>query len=118
MENPSKNQVLASSRGWIATLLNFFPGLGAGYLYQRRWIPYFITTAIASSWFAAGAFLNDGEIQPTETEQLIGIGGLLLISITTMIEANLAYRKSIKEVKQQLYSKVKESKKRKGLFGR
>ncbi len=43
MDNPSKEQILASSSGWIALTLNFLPGLGAGYLYQRRWIPYFIT---------------------------------------------------------------------------
>tara|TARA_B100000700_G_scaffold321627_1_gene421292 strand:- start:1329 stop:1466 length:138 start_codon:yes stop_codon:yes gene_type:complete len=43
MDNPSKEQILAASNGWVATTLNFLPGLGAGYLYQRRWWPYFLT---------------------------------------------------------------------------
>ena len=40
MDKPSKAQILAASSGWVATTLNFLPGLGAGYLYQRRWGPY------------------------------------------------------------------------------
>ena len=51
MDNPSKEQILASSSGWVATTLNFLPGLGAGYLYQRRWIPYFATGGAATAWF-------------------------------------------------------------------
>ncbi len=111
METPSKNQILAASSGWVSILLNFFPGLGAGYLYQRRWTPYFITAAIATAWFLAGVLLNNGETEPSETERLIGLGGLLIISITTMIEANLAYRKSIKEVEQELKANKSEQKK-------
>ena len=37
MTTPSRDQVLAASAGWVAVLLNVVPGLGAGYLYQRRW---------------------------------------------------------------------------------
>ena len=37
MSYPSKEEILASSKGWVASFLNFFPGLGSGYLYQRRW---------------------------------------------------------------------------------
>ncbi len=118
MESLSKNQILASSSGWVATGLNLFPGLGAGYLYQRRWIQYFITLTIVASWFAAGAVFNNGETEPSEIEKLIGLGGLLLVSIATMIEANLAHRKSIQKVKKELQASSSNSQKRRGLFGR
>ncbi len=39
---PTKDQVLAASAGWVAVVLNVVPGLGAGYLYQRRWKAYWI----------------------------------------------------------------------------
>ena len=113
MDNPSKEQILASSSGWVATTLNFLPGLGAGYLYQRRWVPYFLTGGVATSWFVLGAVLN-GDAEPSRAEQLIGIGGLSLISITTMIEAKIAHKKSIFAVKEQLLAKTQ--KKKRGLF--
>ena len=113
MDNPSKEQILAASNGWVATILNFLPGLGAGYLYQRRWIPYFVTGGAAIAWFVLGAILN-GETEPTKTEQLIGIGGLLLISITTMVEAKIAHKKAILAVEEKLQSK--SPKKTGGLF--
>ena len=34
---PSKQKILAAFGGWVAVPLNVLPGLGAGYLYQRRW---------------------------------------------------------------------------------
>ena len=49
MSAPSRNQVLAASAGWVAVVLNLVPGLGAGYLYQRRWRPYWITTVVATA---------------------------------------------------------------------
>ena len=36
MTIPNRDQVLCASAGWVAVLLNVLPGLGAGYLYQRR----------------------------------------------------------------------------------
>ena len=114
MDNPSKEQILASSSGWVASTLNFLPGLGAGYLYQRRWIPYFVTAGVATAWFVLGTILN-GESEPTKTEQLVGIGGLFLISISTMIEAKLAHKKAVTAVEKQLQTN-KPIKKR-GLFG-
>ncbi len=113
MDNPSKEQILAASSGWVATTLNFLPGLGAGYLYQRRWIPYFVTGGAATTWFVLGAILN-GETEPTITEQLIGIGGLFLISITTMVEAKIAHKKAMIVVEEQLQAKT--PKKKGGLF--
>jgi len=113
MDNPSEEQILAASSGWVATILNFLPGLGAGYLYQRRWIPYFVTGGAATAWFVLGAILN-GETEPTKAEQLIEIGGLFLISITTMVEARIAHKKATLAVEEQLQAKT--PKKKGGLF--
>ena len=113
MNNPSKAQILSASSGWVATTLNFLPGLGAGYLYQRRWIPYFITLGTATAWFVLGALLN-GDAEPSKTEQLIGIGGLFLISVTTMVEANIAHKKAILAVKKQFEAQTPT--KKRGLF--
>tara|TARA_Y100001968_G_C19059054_1_gene572861 strand:+ start:145 stop:501 length:357 start_codon:yes stop_codon:yes gene_type:complete len=114
MDNPSKAQILAASSGWVATTLNFLPGLGAGYLYQRRWIPYFVTLGVATAWFILGAILN-GDIEPTKTEQLIGIGGLFLISAVSMVEAKIAHNRAILAVEKQFQAKT--PKKTRGLFG-
>ena len=113
MDNPTKEQILAASSGWVATTLNFLPGLGAGYLYQRRWIPYFVTGGVAAAWFILGAVLNR-DTDPTKLEQLIGIGGLFLISITTMVEAKIAHKKAILAVEEQLQAMT--PKKKRGLF--
>ena len=109
MDNPSKEQILAASSGWVATTLNFLPGLGAGYLYQRRWIPYFVTGVAATAWFVLGAILN-GDTEPTKAEQLIAIGGLFLISITTMVEAKIAHKKAMLAVEKQLQKKTPKGK--------
>ena len=113
MNNPSKEQILAASSGWVATTINFFPGLGAGYIYQRRWVPYFVTGGLATAWFVLGTVLN-GDKDPTNTEQLIGIGGLLLISIITMIEAKIAHKKAIIAIEEKLQAKT--HKKKVGIF--
>ena len=95
MNKLSKEEVLASSSGWVASLLNFLPGVGAGYLYQRRWLPYFITSGAVTAWFVIGIILQ-GDKEPSKTEQLIGIGGLFLISTITVVEANLAFKNAVK----------------------
>ena len=97
MKHINKDQILASSSGWIASLLNFFPGLGTGYIYQRRWLPYFLTAGAVIVWFVLGIFLQ-GDKEPTQSDQLIGLAGLFFISVVTVIEANLAYKKSLKLV--------------------
>ena len=93
--------------------LEFFPGLGAGYLYQRRWVPYFVTGGVATAWIVFGVLLN-GETEPTKTEQIIGIGGLFVISITTMIEAKIAHKKAIFAIEKE--HQTKPQKKHRGLF--
>ena len=97
MTNLSKDQILASSKGWVASLLNFLPGLGSGYLYQRRWGPYFLTIGAATAWFVIGIILQRGE-EPSQIEQLVGILGIFLISFVTIIEANLAFKKAANKV--------------------
>ena len=100
MSYPSKEEILASSRGWVASFLNFLPGLGSGYLYQRRWKPYFLTIAASAAWFTLG-FLLQGDSEPSQSEQLIGISGLFFISIVTVIEANLAFKKASNKTKAE-----------------
>ena len=80
---PSKQQILAASSVWLAVVLNVVPGLGTGYIYQRRWRAYWITTATSTGWFVLGALLGqdvDPVLQPDvlQQNQLIGLAGLLL----------------------------------------
>ena len=95
MDKLSKEQVLASSSGWVASLLNFLPGVGTGYLYQRRWLPYFLTAGAVTAWFVTGIIVQ-GDQEPSQKEQLIGISGLFLISIITVVEANFAFKKALR----------------------
>ena len=96
---PTREQILAASAGWVAVLLNVIPGLGAGYLYQRRWKAYWITSALGAAWFVAGAILGqDAEPAAEAQNQLVGLIGLLLLSGGTATEAGLA----VKKVRDQL----------------
>ena len=91
---PSREQILAASAGWVAVLLNVVPGLGAGYLYQRGWKAYWITSALATAWFVAGAVLGqDAEPTAEAQNQLVGLIGLLLLAGGTATEAGLAVKK-------------------------
>tara|TARA_B100000989_G_scaffold18245_1_gene12032 strand:- start:5 stop:349 length:345 start_codon:yes stop_codon:yes gene_type:complete len=110
MSNLSKVEILASSKGWVASFLNLVPGLGSGYLYQRRWKPYFLNIAAVTSWFALGLLLQ-GDKEPSQNEQIIGISGLFFISIVTIIEANLAFKKAsmlLKTEKENVLSPLKK----------
>ncbi len=100
MPYPSRDEILLSSKGWVASFLNFLPGLGSGYLYQRRWKPYFLTITASTGWFALGFFLQGGS-EPSQSEQIIGISGLFFISIVTVIEANLAFKKVSNKTKAE-----------------
>ena len=111
MSYPSREEILASSRGWVASFLNFLPGLGSGYLYQRRWKSYFLTIAASTSWLALGFFLQ-GDSEPSQSEQIIGISGLFLISIVTVIEANLALKKVRNKTKAEKEKIMSSNKKR------
>jgi hypothetical protein len=83
--NPTREQILAASAGWVAVLLNVLPGLGAGYLYQRRWRAYWLTSGLATAWFADPA--SPGQ------NQLVGLAGLLLLAGVTAAEAGIAVKR-------------------------
>ncbi len=91
---PTREQILAASAGWVAVVLNVVPGLGAGYLYQRRWRAYWITSALATSWFVAGALLAQNADPAAEAQnQLVGLIGLLVLAGVTATEAGLAVKR-------------------------
>lgn len=91
---PNRDQILAASAGWVAVLLNVVPGLGAGYLYQRRWKAYWITSTLAAAWFGAGAVLaQDADAAAEAQSQVVGVIGLLLLAVVSAAEAGLAVRK-------------------------
>jgi hypothetical protein len=91
---PSRDEILAASAGWVAVLLNVLPGLGAGYLYQRRWKAYWITSSLATAWFVAGALLGQsGDAAAESQNQLVGLIGLLVLAAVTATEAGLAIRR-------------------------
>ena len=92
---PTQKEILAASAGWVAVTLNVVPGLGAGYLYQRRWKAYWITSALATTWFVLGAVLGQGAEGAEEMQnQLVGLGGLVALAAGTAIEAGMAVKKS------------------------
>jgi len=96
---PTREQILAASAGWVAVLLNVVPGLGTGYLYQRRWRAYWITSLLATGWFVAGALLARNADAAAEAQnQGVGLIGLLLLAAVTATEAGLA----VKRVRQVL----------------
>ena len=91
---PTREQILAASAGWVAVVLNVVPGLGAGYLYQRRWRAYWITSALATTWFVAGAVLAQNADAAAEAQnQLVGLIGLLVLAGVTATEAGLAVKR-------------------------
>ena len=91
---PTREQILAASAGWVAVVLNVVPGLGAGYLYQRRWRAYWITSALATAWFVAGALLAQNAEPAAEAQnQLVGLIGLLVLAGVTATEAGLAVKR-------------------------
>ena len=92
---PTKREILAASAGWVAVTLNVVPGLGTGYLYQRRWKAYWMTAVLATGWFVLGARLGQGAEGAEEIQnQLVGLGGLVALAAATAVEAGLAAKKS------------------------
>ena len=93
MEKLSSKQVLAFSSGWVSVLLNILPGLGTGYIYQRRWKAYWLTQAGVAFWLTLGLLRRSGidaaDLGKVQNDQ-VGVYGLLVIAIITAIEARLA----------------------------
>jgi hypothetical protein len=95
---PTKREILAASAGWVAVTLNVVPGLGTGYLYQRRWKAYWITSALATTWFVLGAVLGQGAEGAEDIQnQLVGLVGLIALAAGTAVEAGMAVKKSREE---------------------
>ena len=98
---PTKSEIIAASSGWIAALLNFIPGIGTGYLYQRRWKAYWITTITSALWvyFDLIRELSKDIADPAVSQgNNIGIYGLLIISILTAFEAAQTVKKEREKI--------------------
>ena len=94
-QDPDRKAVLAASAPWLGAVLNLVPGLGSGYIYQRRWKAYWVTSVLATAWFVLGAVLaQDAPAEVERKNQLIGLAGLLLLAAVTTLEAFLAARKA------------------------
>ena len=99
MNQPSHEEVLAVSSGWVAVVLNVIPGLGAGYLYQRRWRAWWITSFLSAVWFTAGFLFSDVDsasgvdVSVGSTNQLVGLIGLLTLALVTATDAGLTVRR-------------------------
>jgi hypothetical protein len=91
---PDRKAVLAASTPWLGALLNVLPGLGAGYLYQRRWRAWWITTGLSSAWFLLGALQQQDPAAIDPRSRLVGLGGLLLLAAVSAVEAFLAARRA------------------------
>ena len=91
---PTREEVLACSAGWVAVLLNVVPGLGVGYLYQRRWKAYWVTSALATTWFVAGAILAQNTDAAAELQNhFLGLMGLMALAASTAAEAGLTVKR-------------------------
>ena len=76
--------------------LNIIPGLGTGYIYQRRWRAYWITLTITFFWILLSLLIQTGidPSDPASTQtDLTGFLGILVISSITACEAALRTKK-------------------------
>ncbi len=112
-----KTEILASSSGWLAFLLNSFPGVGTGYIYQRRWFPYFLNIGASTIWFFLGIYVLRGN-EPTNNQRIIGLLGFLLISIITSMESLLAHKRALKIIKEESNNSNIKDKKKKSWFSK
>ena len=97
MDSPTPDQILAASSPWLGALLNLVPGVGTGYIYQRRWRAYWITTFLAVLWVVVGILLDqdtDPVLMPdmVQRNQAIGLIGFAVLGLVTAIEAYQAAR--------------------------
>lgn len=92
---PGQREVLAASAPWLGALLNVLPGLGAGYLYQRRWRAWWITSLLGALGFALGGLPQAGSDASAEPVfGALGFAALLLLAAVTAAEAFLAARRA------------------------
>lgn len=93
MEQLKKHQIILESSIWLSVCLNLLPGLGTGYIYQRRWKAYWVTSIISLFWILWVNF-STGFVDPLDPAKQALDGemflGLSLISIATAVEAGYA----------------------------
>jgi len=105
VEKFSRNQILGASSGWVAVVLNILPGLGAGYIYQRRWKAYWLTSVVSSLWVLIGLIrqlkVESADLASIQSDQ-VGFYGLFAIAAITACEAGVA----VKNVREALTKKL------------
>jgi hypothetical protein len=70
------------------------PGLGTGYLYQRRWRAYWVTATANGVLIVSGALFSQGDGASMDPKtQFIGLLGLTTLGLITAFEARLAVKK-------------------------
>ena len=78
----------------MAIVLNVLPGLGTGYLYQRRWRAYWITASANGAWLLSGSLFSQRDnMAMNPTTQLIGLIGLIVLGLVTATEAELVVKR-------------------------
>lgn len=82
----TRKELLAASSPWVGTGLNLLPGLGTGYIYQRRWRAYWLTALLGSLGLALEA-VGPWQLGPPFPE-------LLGLAVFTAAEAFLAARRA------------------------
>ena len=101
----TREQILASSAGWVAVVLNVLPGLGTGYLYQRRWRAYWLgglaalTAALVLGLSGAVLGPRIDQRSPQGAGSLLGAiagagAGLLGVAVGSSLEAGLAVNRA------------------------
>ena len=99
MNNSIEKEILSSSSGWVAVILNLIPGLGTGYIYQRRWKAYWLTIIFSFIWILTCLYMVLS-IDPSDPAIFSGdfyrVFGLFAIAIFTSIEAGIKLKSSRK----------------------
>ena len=67
----TRKEILAASSPWVAASLNLLPGLGTGYIYQRRWRAYWITALSGALWLTVANF--GPEMLDNPVPELLGL---------------------------------------------
>jgi hypothetical protein len=85
--------ILAASAPWLAAVLNVVPGLGTGYIYQRRWRAYWATALGASLWIGlTSPFALPWRVEGEGPD--LTLPGLLGLAAVSAMEAFLAGRRA------------------------
>ena len=102
MDYLDKPKLIASSSAWVAATLNIFPGIGTGYLYQRRWRAYWLTSAVTILIFFYESY-SQSLVDPTDPigqTSFQAFWGILIVAIYTSIESVLCVNRNRKSMKQ------------------